>query len=94
MKYLLEIKEEAEFETLEAYLYYEEQQKDLGRKFLFCLEEYFDRICKNPLHYPLKNGYRETFIRKFPYLIIYEINQNKIIVYSVFNTHQNPEKKP
>lgn len=88
------IKEEAELETLEAYLYYEEKQKGLGNKFLTQLEEYLKRICQNPLHYPLKKGYREAFLRKFPYLIIYEFSKETVIVYSVFNTYQNPNKKP
>lgn len=94
MMYPHEIKEEAELETLEAYLYYEEKQKGLGDRFLVQLEEYLKRICKNPLHFPLKNGYREAFIKKFPFLIIYEFSQETVVVYSVFNTYQNPNKKP
>lgn len=94
MRYVLEIKEEAELETLDAYLYYEERQKGLGVRFLDHLEIYFNRICKYPLHFPVKNGYHEVFIRKFPFIIIYEVIENTVVVYSVFNTHRNPEKKP
>lgn len=94
MIYRHEIKEEAELEALEAFLYYEEKLEGLGNKFLFQVEKYIKQICQNPLHFPLKNGYRQAFIKKFPYLIIYEFYQETVVVYSIFNTYQNPDKKP
>ena len=79
---------------MEAYLYYEKQRMGLGEEFLNLLASFFDRIKKNPEHFPLKrNPYREAFIRRFPFLIIYEIMENKVIVYAVFNTWQDPNKK-
>lgn len=95
MKYVLEIKEEAVFDIKEAYLYYEEQKIGLGNRFLDTLETYIERVQKNPEHYQVKRKpYREAFIKDFPYLIIYEIEANKVIVYAVFNTWKNPNKKP
>jgi hypothetical protein len=94
MAYELEIKEEANLETIEAYLYYEKKRPGLGEEFLEHLDAYFDRITVNPKHFPQKRKpYREAFIKRFPFLVIYEITRNKVIVYSVFNTGQNPEKK-
>ena len=94
MSYILEIKNEANLEIIEAYLYYEKKRIGLGEEFLAHLDIYFKRIKKNPEHFPQKrNPFREAFIRRFPYLVIYEILENKVIVYSVFNTWQNPEKK-
>jgi hypothetical protein len=94
MKYSLEIKDEANLETIEAYLYYEGKRTGLGEEFLEHLDTYFDRITANPKHFPKKRKpYREAFIKRFPFLIIYEIEKNKVIVYSVFNTWQNPDKK-
>ena len=95
MKYVLEIKEEAVFDIKETYLYYEEQKIGLGNRFLDTLETYLERVQKNPKHYQVKRKpYREAFIKDFPYLIIYEIEANKVIVYAVFNTWKNPNKKP
>jgi len=94
MKCSLEIKDEANLEIIEAYLYYEEKRTGLGEEFLEHLESYFDRIKNNPKHFPQKrNPYREAFIKRFPFLIIYEIKKDIVIVYSVFNTWQNPQKK-
>lgn len=95
MIYELEIKEEADFEITKGYLYYEGKRIGLGEEFLKSVEYYLQRICENPKHFQIKKkNYREAYIRRFPYLIIYEIEENAIIVYSVFNTPQNPEKKP
>lgn len=94
MSYILEVKDEANLEIIEAYLYYEEKRTGLGEEFLEHLDNYFDRITTNPKHFPQKRKpYREAFIKRFPFLVIYEIAKNKVIVYSVFNTWQNPEKK-
>jgi len=94
MTYILEIKDHANLEIIEAYLYYEEKRLGLGEEFLEHLNVYFDRIIINPKHFPQKRKpYREAFIKRFPYLIIYEITNRKVIVYSIFNTWQNPENK-
>ena len=95
MKYELIIRKEASIEIMEAAKYYEIQQNGLGIKFLVQLEIYFEKIQNNPeLYYIKRSPYREAFIKKFPYLIIYEIKKKKIVVFSVFNTWQNPTKKP
>jgi ParE toxin of type II toxin-antitoxin system, parDE len=95
MIYELEIKAEANYEIIQSYLYYESKILGLGDKFENQLEEYFDIITKFPFHYEVKRKpYREAFIKKFPFIIIYEVIDNKVVVYSVFNTNRNPLKKP
>lgn len=37
---------------------------------------------------------KEAFLSRFPFLIVYEIVEEVVIVFSVFNTWQNPNKKP
>lgn len=94
MTHALEIKDEANIEIIEAFLYYEEKRTGLGEEFLEHLDTYFDRITENPKHFPQRRKpYREAFIKRFPFLIIYDVIKKKVIVYSVFNTWQNPEKK-
>ncbi len=95
MKYDLVIKDFANQEIIQVYLYYEEKRIGLGEEFLKHLDSYFNRIQNHPKHFPQKHKpYREAFIKRFPFLIIYEIEKTKIIVYAVFNTWQNPKKKP
>jgi hypothetical protein len=94
MRYILDVKDEANLEIIEAYLYYEEKRIGLGEEFLEHLNGYFDRIIENPEHFPQKRKpYREAFIKRFPFLIVYEITKTEVVIYSVFNTWQNPEKK-
>ncbi|MDY0930099.1 type II toxin-antitoxin system RelE/ParE family toxin [Chryseobacterium sp. CFBP8996] len=95
MTYYLSLSPNAEADLLESALWYESRQIGLGEKFTKKIEAYLSRIQNNPLHFPLKKGnLREAYIQKFPFVIIYEIVENEIVVFSVFNTYQNPEKKP
>lgn len=95
MKYNLIIKEEANQEIIDSYLYYESKSKGLGEKFIETLGIYFDRIQKYPKHYQIKRKpYREVFVKNFPFLIIYEIIENSIVVYAVFHTSRNSNNKP
>lgn len=48
MSYVLEFKEEANLDIIEAYHYYEENRKGLGDEFLEHLDTYFERITENP----------------------------------------------
>lgn len=79
---------------MDAYIFFEEKRTDLGEEFLHHLEAYFDRITKNPKHFPEKGQpYLEAFIKRFPFLIIYEIINESVIVYSVFNTSRSTRNK-
>ena len=95
MTYNISLSPIAKANLLESALWYESRQIGLGKKFTQKVESYLLRIQNNPLHYPLKKGnLREVYIQKFPYVIIYEVIDSEIVVFSVFNTHQNPTKKP
>ena len=72
MANIIEVKELANLEIIEAYLYYEEKRIGLGEEFLEHLDTYFDRITENPKHFPKKRKpYREAFIKRFPFLTVY-----------------------
>lgn len=91
----LTIKKEAQIEIDEAIFYYEERQNGLGNLFSEQVGLYLEEIQNNPEHYQIKQkNYREAFIRRFPYVIVFEIIESEVIVYSVFHTSQNPTKKP
>lgn len=94
MKYSLEIKEAAVADMQDAYDYYEEQKFGLGERFLDIVETYLERVQNYLRHYQIKRKpYREAFIIDFPFVVIYEIEESKIIVYSVFHTSKKPSKK-
>lgn len=92
--YSLEIKEDARLEITDAFHYYESKRIGLGDLFLNHLENYFERIIESPEHFPEKRKpYREAYLKRFPFLVIYTIEETKIIIYAVFNTSRNPDKK-
>ena len=91
--YVLIIKEEARFEIVDAYNWYESKQKDLGERFVDELDEYFNRICLTPEIFPRKyNEMRMVVMKNFPFVIIFEIEEDNVVVYAVFNTFQDPDK--
>ena len=94
MPYKIEIRQLAVVEILEAYDWYELQQKGLGADFLAELDSFYKGLQSNPKTYsyyikPIRQGK----INRFPYLVVYEIFETTIVVYSVFMARQNPVRK-
>ena len=86
----------AENEIDESIEFYESRSKGLGKQFLSYLKSYLKVLKTNPELFEIKKepGYRELTLVKFPFVIIYEIIENEVIVYSVFHTSRNPQIKP
>lgn len=86
----------AENEIDETIEFYESRSKGLGKQFLSYLKAYLQVLKTHPELFEIKKepGYRELTLVKFPFVIIYEIIGNEVIVYSVFHTSRNPKKKP
>lgn len=94
MRFAIFVTDEALAEIDEAFDWYEEQQKNLGRKFIFHLEASYDLILDLPFGFPARRkDYRECFMGTFPFVIIYRVVNNKIIIHKVFHTSRNPKKK-
>lgn len=95
MDFKLFVVPEAEIEISEAIVYYESKQEGLGSIFLQYLDGYLYTLVKGRVFFEIKRkpAFRELPLKKFPFIIIYEVVRNTIIVYSVFNTHQDPNKK-
>ncbi len=88
------VKEEAAAEISDAFDYYEEQQFGLGEYFLGTLYSRFETLLTNPLTNPkIHDEYRQAVVSKFPFVIIYEIENDAVVVYSVFHTSRHPDGK-
>ena len=87
------IRPEADADIEEAYRWYEKQRDGLGADFLLCVEDGLARIQRDPEMYPVvhKNVHR-TLIRRFPYGIFYLIENNVIVVLSVFHGRRDPKR--
>jgi len=92
--YRLIIKPRAIEMATKAYKWYEEQREGLGELFLDEIEECYDRLEASPESYQkIKANFRHVVARTFPYVIIFEILGEDIVVYAVFHTSRNPRKK-
>ena len=89
------IKEEAQSDITDAYLWYENRNSGLGERFLKELDFSFEQILRHPEGYQKQyRSFRQCVLSVFPYVIIYEIEVATIVVYSVFHTSRNPNSKP
>ena len=78
-----------------AFEWYEKQRRGLGFEFLDCIEEAVKRIIAFPELYKVSySNFRRCVIRRFPFSIFYTIEADGIVIHSVFDNRQDPEKRP
>jgi len=78
----------------EAYDWYEEQKRGLGEEFLKELDSNYNKLQSHPEYFrKIKNNFRQTSLKRFPYVVIFEIMKNEVVVFAVFHTKRNPELK-
>jgi plasmid stabilization system protein ParE len=78
-----------------AFEWYERQRRGLGFEFLDCVEIAVNSILNNPEMYRVYYAiFRACVIRRFPFSIFYTIEDNEIVVHSVFDNRQDPKKRP
>ena len=95
MNYKVELFPAAIKEIDESAYWYEKRVDGLGKDFIEVVYKSFDVIALNPLAYSKKKNYREFIVKRFPYLIIYEIleKESVINVLHVFHTSRHPKRK-
>jgi len=92
--YQLVIKPRAIEMAREAYKWYEEQQPGLGDLFLIELDSCYDKLEAFPLVYAkIKKNFRQIILKTFPYVVVFEIFKDEVVIYAVFHTSRNPRKK-
>ncbi|HEY5462061.1 MAG TPA: type II toxin-antitoxin system RelE/ParE family toxin [Hanamia sp.] len=80
-------------ETGNAYDYYENQSPGLGDRFLKSLEDAYQKLTTSPQHSGYINSrkdIRDMKIHVFPFIIVFQIVEDKVLVLRVFNTNGNP----
>ena len=95
MDYKIRILPRAKLEINDAFKWYSSKNLKLGKEFLKEINLIFDFLFFDPFLFIInEKGYRQVPLKRFPYIIIYRIFKDQILIQSVFNTHQNPTKKP
>jgi len=96
MEYNLIVTEFAKEESIEAFLWYESKKEGLGEEFFEELNQLYAYIVENPNLFPVKRKgiYHEAVVKRFPFVVIYAVDESIVRVLSVFKTPQDPTKKP
>ena len=83
---------EADEEMMEAAVFYENQQLDLGKRFLSEVQHSLSLILINPTLYPvIYNNVRRCITKTFPFNVIYRITTSQIIVVAVMHQSRDPD---
>jgi plasmid stabilization system protein ParE len=74
--------------------YYEAQRQGLGREFRAVIEQHFQRMADHPEWFPKVRGEvrRAVVLRRFPFVIHFLIEPERIVILSVFHTSRDPEQ--
>ncbi|HVM61826.1 MAG TPA: type II toxin-antitoxin system RelE/ParE family toxin [Verrucomicrobiae bacterium] len=87
----LVLRPEARHELEQAVEWYETQLPDLGRQFRAEVYRAFDNIVARPEIYPKSHETaRKAVLRRFPYLVFYLVETNRIVVVAIFHAKRNP----
>ena len=82
---------EAETELREAVLYYEEQQGGLGGEFIREVRTALQIIQRAPEMWPARaRGMRRYLVARFPFLVHYRIESERILVVAIAHGHRKP----
>ncbi len=94
INYPLIFKEEASKDIIEAAQWYATCLEGLDKRFIQYLEDVINTIQYNPKTFKkIYKDFRQAALKKFPYVVVYEHENDIVIVYSVFHAKQNPQKK-
>jgi plasmid stabilization system protein ParE len=78
----------------ETWAWYEAAQEGLGTEFLEEVYRMLDHIWLHPKSGTVyKRKYRQAFLLRFPYVIMYEIEEVQVVVYAVLHTSRHPKSR-
>jgi toxin ParE1/3/4 len=85
------IRPAAEDDLAEAKAWYDAQRDGLGDELLVCVEEALDRIRRMPeAPAVIFEGARRVLVRRFPYAVIYRVDDDQISVLAIYHTRRDP----
>jgi plasmid stabilization system protein ParE len=82
---------EAEADLADAKTWYDGQRPGLGDELLECVEDVFDRLRQSPtLYAKVFQDLRLALVRRFPYAVLYRVDEDQLTVVAVYHTRRNP----
>ncbi|MGG9960459.1 hypothetical protein [Ferruginibacter sp. SUN106] len=96
MAYRLVTLQAAAEDAAGAYEHYEKIQAGLGDRFLAEVLDRYNEIRNHPQYYGFIDGQhiiRDVMLKSFPYQIVYEVEEDTVIIYSVHCSYRHPDKR-
>ena len=88
----IEFLPEAELEILNAFVWYECRRPGLGHEFLGALDAALVEATASPRGFPkVARRTRKALLRRFPYLVLYVVDESRILVLGVLHGHRDPD---
>lgn len=85
--------ERASIELNDAAIYYENESEGLGLEFLKEFDKGVELIVAMPEAWSLIDGhFRRFLIRRFPFSIVYRLDEDVVVVVSVFDQRSKPRR--
>jgi plasmid stabilization system protein ParE len=83
----------ARTELLEGQDWYEGEMAGLGRRFREAVDSVVEGITTNPLQFPVVyKNVRRGLLRRFPYMLLFTVDGNRVIVIACFHASRNPKR--
>jgi toxin ParE1/3/4 len=84
---------EANEDLLEARAWYDHIRPELGERFALAVEATVQAVVEHPLQFPVVyRSRRRAGVRRFPYGIFFEVQDNRIVVIACFHGRRNPRR--
>ena len=83
----------ARAELIAAQDWYEGEATGLGRRFRAEINSAIERICSNPLQFPIVfKNVRRALLRRFPYMLFFTIDRDSLLVIACFHASRDPRR--
>ncbi len=94
MAYTVSVKPGAEEDIEHAYNWYEDQRQGLGEEFLTELVYCYKKLEQHPTAFgKVFKTYRQVALKRFPYVVVFEVSKSEVIIYAIFHTSRHPKNK-
>jgi plasmid stabilization system protein ParE len=93
MTYVLRFLPEVEADVLNGRLWYEEKSPGPGEEFLRVFYTCSQELTRNPtMHRKMHWEFRRCLLRRFPYAIYFQIEDDRVIVFGLFHCARDPRR--
>lgn len=94
MAYKIVITLRAQIEIEDAFDFYATKSAVAPAEFIAEIEEAYSRLSLNPFYLVRYKNLRTLSLKKFPFLLIYLIEDDTVIIKACFHTSKNTSKYP